>query len=321
MASQQRPHSPDHDHSHGRDHSPGDLHPAVVIQRQPHERQHEHRGGSAAAFRWSVILNSGLSALQLVIGFGFGSLALIGDAIHNLGDVAGLLLGWGAEHLSSKPAKGRFTYGFGRSTQLASLLNALLILMAAAVLVVEGIQRLSNPVPITSIPVAWAAAVGIGVNLISAKLFGNDHSHDLNRKAAVVHLMTDALVSAAVLVSAVLVGLTGWSQLDAITAIGVGLAVGYSGWELLQEALMIALDAVPRGIDLALVETTLLQLPGVVEVHHLHVWGMSTSQNALTAHISRRLGSVNDMDLLHQAKSELAKLGIAHSTIQLEPSD
>ena len=325
MASQQRPHSPDHDHSHSRDHghgsSPEDLHPAVVIQRQPHQRQHEHRAGSAAAFRWSVILNSGLSALQLVIGFGFGSLALIGDAIHNLGDVAGLLLGWGAEHLSGKPAQGRFTYGFGRSTQLASLVNALLILMAAAVLVVEGIQRLSNPVPITSIPVAWAAAAGIAVNLFSARLFGHDHSHDLNRKAAVVHLMTDALVSAAVLVSAVVVGLTGWSQLDAITAIGVGLAVGYSGWQVLQEALMIALDAVPRGIDLAVVETTLMQLPGVVEVHHLHVWGMSTSQNALTAHISRRLGSVNDMDLLHQAKADLAKLGIAHSTIQLEPHD
>ncbi len=325
MASQQRPHSPDHDHSHSRDHghgsSHGDLHPAVVIQRQPHERQHEHRAGSAAAFRWSVILNSGLSALQLVIGFGFGSLALIGDAIHNLGDVAGLLLGWGAEHLSGKPARGRFTYGFGRSTQLASLLNALLILMAAAVLVVEGIQRLSNPVPIASIPVAWAAAAGIGVNLFSAKLFGHDHSHDLNRKAAVVHLMTDALVSAAVLVSAVVVGLTGWSQLDAITAIGVGLAVGYSGWQVLQEALMIALDAVPKGIDLALVETTLMQLPGVVEVHHLHVWGMSTSQNALTAHISRRLGSVNDMELLHQAKANLAQLGIAHSTIQLEPHE
>jgi cobalt-zinc-cadmium efflux system protein len=176
-------------------------------------------------------------------------------------------------------------------------------------------------VPITSIPVAWAAAAGIGVNLFSAKLFGHDHSHDLNRKAAVVHLMTDALVSAAVLVSAVVVGLTGWSQLDAITAIGVGLAVGYSGWQVLQEALMIALDAVPQGIDLALVETTLMQLPGVVEVHHLHVWGMSTSQNALTAHISRRLGSVNDMDLLHQAKADLAKLGIAHSTIQLEPHD
>jgi len=319
-----RPHSPDHDHSHkhhaGHDHGPAPLHPAVEIQRQPHPRQHQHRAGSAAAFRWSVILNSGLSALQLVIGFGFGSLALIGDAIHNLGDVAGLLLGWGAERLSTRPAQGRFTYGFGRSTQLASLVNALLILMASAVVVVEGVQRLWHPVSVGSAPVAWAAAIGIAVNLLSARLFGHDHNHDLNRRAAVVHLLTDAAISAAVLISAVVVGLTGWHRLDAFTAIGVGLAVAWSGWELLQEALMIALDAVPRGIDLERVEATLLALPGVDDVHHLHVWGMSTSQNALTAHISRRLGSIDDMALLHQAKAELAQLGIAHSTIQLEPS-
>ncbi|NDG24364.1 MAG: cation diffusion facilitator family transporter, partial [Synechococcaceae bacterium WBB_10_009] len=129
-----------HDHSHG--------HPAaqeaLAIQRQPHPHQHEHRAGSPGAFRWSVILNSGLSGLQLVIGFGFGSLALVSDAIHNLGDVAGLLLGWGAERLSTRPASGRFTYGFGRSTQLASLVNAVLILMASAVLVVEGLQRLGR---------------------------------------------------------------------------------------------------------------------------------------------------------------------------------
>ncbi len=327
-----RPHSPDHDHSHppshqpshqaGHSHSHGGeaLHPAVEIQRQPHQRQHEHRLGPATAFRWSVILNSGLSGLQLVIGFAFGSLALIGDAIHNLGDVAGLLLGWGAERLSARPAKGRFTYGFGRSTQLASLVNALLILMASAVVVVEGLQRLWHPSTIQSGPVAWAAAVGIAVNLLSARLFGHGHSHDLNRRAAVVHLMTDAAISAAVLISAVVVGLTGWHRLDAFTAIGVGLAVAWSGWELLHEALTIALDAVPKGIDLDQVEATLLALPGVEDVHHLHVWGMSTSQNALTAHISRRLGSIDDMALLHQAKAKLAQLGIAHSTIQLEPS-
>ena len=153
-------------------------HPAVHIQRQPHHRQHEHRPGSASAFRWSVILNSALSALQLVIGFGFGSLALIGDAIHNLGDVAGLLFGWGAERLSSRPVRGRFTYGFGRSTQLASLANAVLILMASAVVMMEGVQRLIHPQEVVSGPVAWAAAAGIAVNLGSARLFGGDHHHE-----------------------------------------------------------------------------------------------------------------------------------------------
>jgi cobalt-zinc-cadmium efflux system protein len=294
-------------------------HPAVGIQRQPHPRQHQHRPGSAAAFRWSVILNSALSGLQLVIGVAFGSLALIGDAVHNIGDVAGLLFGWGAERLSSRPATPRFTYGFGRSTQLASLVNAVLILMAAAVVVVEGLQRLLHPVPVVSTPVAWAAAAGIAVNLFSARLFGDDHGHDLNRRAAVVHLLTDAAVSAAVLISAVLVGFTGWRWLDAVTAIGVGLVVAWSGWELLREALIVALDAVPRGIDIALVDDALRSLPSVVDVHHLHVWAMSTSQNALTAHIIREPGGADDMELLHEAKQRLARIGIAHSTLQLEP--
>lgn len=294
-------------------------HPAVAIQRQPHPRQHEHRAGSPAAFRWSIALNSALSGLQLAIGFGFGSLALVGDALHNLGDVAGLLLGWGAERLSGRPANHRFTYGYGRSTQLASLVNAVLILMAAAVVVVEGLQRLRQPVEVASGPVAWAAAAGIVVNLASARLFGSDPSHDLNRRAAVVHLLTDAAVSAAVLVSALLVQATGWSRLDAATAIAVGLAVGWSGWQLLREALIVAMDAVPAGIAMEEVERALLGLPGVEAVHHLHVWALSTSQNALTAHVVRRSGSIDDMELLHRAKERLAGLGIAHSTIQLEP--
>lgn len=294
-------------------------HPAVGIQRQPHRRQHEHRPGSATAFRWSVILNSALSGLQLVIGVAFGSLALIGDAVHNIGDVAGLLFGWGAERLSTRPATPRFTYGFGRSTQLASLVNAVLILMAAAVVIVEGFQRLFHPVAVESTPVAWAAAAGIVVNLLSARLFGDDHSHDLNRRAAVVHLLTDAAVSAAVLISAVLVGITGWRWLDPLTAVGVGLVVAWSGWVLLREALVVALDAVPRGIDLAQVDGALRSLPHVVDVHHLHVWAMSTSQNALTAHVIREPGAADDMDLLHEAKLRLAQIGIAHSTLQLEP--
>ena len=291
---------------------------AIAIQRLPHRHQHAHRPGSAAAFRWSVLLTSGLSGLQLAIGFSFGSLALVSDAVHNLGDVAGLLLGWGAERLSTRPPSGRFTYGFGRSTQLASLVNAVLILMASAVLIVEGLQRLGRGSSIDSVPVAWAASAGIAVNLFSAWLFGHDHHHDLNRRAARLHLLGDAAVSVAVLGSAIAVGLTGWVWVDTVTAIAVGLAVGFSGWMLLRDAMAVALDAVPAGINLASVEQCLRALPGVVDVHHLHVWGMSTSQAALTAHVKRRPGG-DDMALLHQAKQELAALGIAHSTIQLEP--
>ena len=186
--------------------------------------EHDHHGGAqaGAALHWSIALDSGLTALQLAIGFGFGSLALIGDALHNLGDVVGLALGSGADRLSRRPAQGRFTYGYGRSTQMASLVNGLLIFAAGAVVVVEAIQRLFRPVSLIANTVAWAAAAGIVINLISARLFGHDHHHDLNQRAAVLHLLTDAAVSLAVLVSALVVGATGWLWLDALTAIGVG---------------------------------------------------------------------------------------------------
>ena len=293
-----------HDHHHGHDH-------------------HGHPRTAGAAFRWSIALNSGLTALQLVIGFGFGSLALVGDALHNLGDVIGLVLGWGAERLSLRPPEGRFTYGYGRSTQIASLINGLLIFSAGVVVIVEAIQRFANPVPLIAGPVAWAAAAGIVINLFSAKLFGHDHHHDLNQRAAVLHLLTDAAVSVAVLVSALLVGLTGWLWLDAITAIGVGAAVIWSATDLLREAVALNLDAAPQGIDLGAVEALLQQLPGVVAVEELHVWGLSTSKTALTAHLRIDADQlINEgssrAQLLAEARERLRVMEIRKSTIELD---
>jgi len=284
-----------------------------------HSHSHSHSPTRAgAAFRWSIALNSGLTVLQLLIGFAFGSLALIGDALHNLGDVLGLVLGWGAEQLSSRPAGGRFTYGYGRSTQIASLVNGLLIFSAGVVVVVEAIQRLQDPVPLIAGPVVWAAAAGIVINLLSARLFGHNHQHDLNQRAAVLHLLTDAAVSVAVLVSAIVVGATGWLWLDALTAIGVGLAVIVSALGLLREAIALNLDAAPRHINLAAVEAALLELPDVQTVAELHVWGISTSRTALTAHLMLRPGAQAGEALLEAARQRLETLGIRKSTIQLE---
>ncbi|MEB3332549.1 MAG: cation diffusion facilitator family transporter [Synechococcaceae cyanobacterium] len=299
-----------HGHSHGHGNSHG----------------HGHHHGSAqagAAFRWSIALNSGLTALQLAIGFGFGSLALIGDALHNLGDVVGLALGWGADQLSRRPAGGRFTYGYGRSTQMASLINGLLIFAAGVVVVVEAIERLFHPVPLIAGPVAWAAAAGIVINLFSARLFGDDHQRDLNQRAAVLHLLTDAAVSLAVLLSALVVGATGWLWLDALTAIGVGGAVVWSALGLLREAVALNLDAAPRHVDLGQVEAALATLPGVQAVEELHVWGLSTSRTALTAHVridaARLRGEELSRDqLLVLARQRLEQLGIRKSTLQLE---
>ena len=291
-----------------------------------HEHQHEHSHHShhhaprsAAAFRWSVVLNAVLTGVQLAIGFGFGSLALIGDAIHNLGDVVGLLLGWGADHLSRRPARGRFTYGFGRSTHMAALINGLLVFAAGAVVVVEAIQRLLAPVSLQAVPVAWAALAGIVINLASARLFGHDHNHDLNRRAAVLHLLTDAAVSAGVLLTAVLVAVTGWVVLDAIAAIAVGAVVMLSAWGLVREALALSLDAAPRGVDLAAIEAALLALPGVERVAELHVWGLSTSRLALTAHLLCGSEALRQSAwMLEQADQRLQAFGIRKSTLQLD---
>jgi cobalt-zinc-cadmium efflux system protein len=285
-------------------------------------QQHDHQRSAGRAFRWSIVLNAGLTTLQLLIGFAFGSLALIGDALHNLGDVVGLVLGWGADRLSRQPAQGRFTYGYGRSTQMASLANGLLIFAAGAVVVVEAIQRLFNPVPLIAGPVAWAAAAGIVINFGSARLFGRDHHHDLNQRAAVLHLLTDAAVSVAVLISALLVGLTGWLWLDAVTALGVGGAVIWSATDLLREAIALNLDAAPRGIDLGTVEALLQQLPGVQALDELHVWGLSTSRMALTAHLridpaALDAHQLSREGLLALAQEKLAAQGIRKCTLQL----
>ncbi|MFL0770011.1 MAG: cation diffusion facilitator family transporter [Prochlorococcus sp.] len=277
------------------------------------------RAGSREAFRWAILLNSSLTGLQIVIGMAFGSVALIGDAVHNLGDVLGLLLGWGAEGLSRLSPSGRYTYGFGRSSQLAALINGILILMAAAVVCVESIQRFGRPVEIHPGPVAWAAAAGLAVNLISAGLFGNDHHHDLNRRGAVMHLLSDAAVSAAVLLSALIIQITGWSWVDALTGVGVGITVGWMGVDLIREALAESLDGIPSRINIESVLAELKQLPDVSDVHHLHIWGISTSKVALTAHLVRPVDAAGqDPDLLNQAQLAMAKLGIAHTTIQLE---
>jgi len=303
-----------------------------------HHADHDHAGQAPthgqgrrnraeAAFRWSVLLNAALTTLQLTIGFAFGSLALIGDALHNLGDVVGLALGWGAERLSRKPAAGRFTYGFGRSTHLASLVNGVLIFAAGAVVLVEALQRFLAPVPLQTGPVAWAAAAGIVINLLSARLFGHDHHHDLNQRAAVLHLLTDAAVSVAVLASTLLVGATGWLQLDALTAFGVGAVVMASAWSLLREAVAVNLDAAPLGIDVERVRAALLALPGVVAVPELHIWGVSTSRTALTAHVLRQVAAADDANafdanaFLEEARRCLRELGIRKSTLEVEVAE
>jgi cobalt-zinc-cadmium efflux system protein len=209
---------------------------------------------------------------------------------------------------------------------MASLLNGMLIFAAGVVVVVEAIQRLIHPVPIVAGPVAWAAAAGIVINLLSARLFGHDHHHDLNQRAAVLHLLTDAAVSVAVLLSALLVAATGWRWLDALTAIGVGTAVSWSALGLLREAMALTLDGAPSHLDLQQIERALVSLPGVLALEELHVWGLSTSRTALTSHMvvdrqQLQADGISPDQLLTLAQQQLAALGIRKSTLQLDSLD
>lgn len=190
-------------------------------------------------------------------------------------------------------------------------------------MIFEAIQRLIHPVALNAGPVVWAAAAGIAVNLLSARLFGHDHHHDLNQRAAVLHLLTDAAVSVAVLFSALIVASTGWVRLDALVAIAVGGAVIWSAWGLLREAIALSLDAAPRHVDLGQVEAALEALPGVERVDELHVWGLSTSRTALTAHVQidperMQAEALSRDQLLALARERLQELGIRKSTLQLQ---
>ena len=269
-----------------------------------------------------MLLNAGLSGLQIAVGIAFGSIALIGDALHNVSDVLGLLLGWGAENLSSRPARGRFSYGFGRSTQLAAVANAVLILMASAVVCVEALQRFRQPELVMAGPVAIAAGAGLVINFVSARLFGSDHHDDLNRRAAVLHLLGDAAVSAAVLLSALLAGVTGWTWIDPLTGLGVGISVGWLGIVLLRDGLAELMDEVPHRIDPAAVLADLEAMPGVQGVHHLHIWSIGGTRVALTVHLQRDAGlSDQDPQLLSAVRQTMRDKGIEHCTIQLEEPD
>ena len=255
------------------------------------------------------------------MGIAFGSNALIGDAIHDFGDVIGLIMGWGAETLGHRAPTSHFSDGLGRSTQLAAVANAVLILMASAVLCVESFQRFSNPIPLVTGPIAWAAVAGLIVNLGSAKLFG-DHDHDLNGKGPVVHLLSDAAVSAAVLLSTLLVAATGWYWLDPLTGLLVGCSIGWMGIGLLGKAFAKTMDAIPDYIDINKVKSILENLQGVQSIHHLHIWPLSTSRVALTAHIVRSLSqSEADHTLISTASNEMNKQGIEHCKFQVESAE
>ncbi|WP_213982055.1 cation diffusion facilitator family transporter [Sphingomonas sp. dw_22] len=293
-------HDHDHHHSHAHAHAPADF---------------------GRAFAIGTLLNIAFVAVEGGAGLWTGSVALLADAGHNLSDVLGLLIAWGGAELAKRPVSKRFTYGLRGSSILAALANALLLLVAVGAIALEAFQRLFDPHVVAGVPVMAVAAVGIVVNLSTALLFASGRKHDINIRGAYLHMAADAGVSAAVVVAGALIYFTGTAWIDPAISLVVVAVILWSTWGLLKESITMALQAVPQRIDADAVEATLAALPGVERVHDLHIWPMSTTEAALTAHLVMPGGHPGDSflsDLQHRLAHDFR---IDHTTVQIELGD
>ena len=270
------------------------------------------------AFAIGILLNGGFIVLEVVFGLLSDSLALLADAGHNMSDVLGLILAWGASELAKKAASSRRTYGWKRATVLAALFNALLLLVGVGGIFWEAIRRLQEPAQVAGATVIWVAALGILVNGATAWLFFSGRKSDLNVRGAFLHMAADAGVSAGVMIAGALILFTSWTWLDPLVSLAIGFFILLSTWGLLKDSLNFSLDAVPESIDPEAVQTYLAGLDGIREVHHLHIWPLSTTEVALTAHLVKVEPTLDD-DLLHRIEHELhERFEITHPTIQFE---
>jgi cobalt-zinc-cadmium efflux system protein len=286
-----------------------------------HHRHHHRQTDFGRAFAIGIALNLVYVAVEATAGLVSGSLALLADAGHNLSDVLGLALAWGAAVLSQRQPSGRFTYGLRSTSILAALANAVILLVVTGGIAWEAVLRFSDPVPVASGIVIWVAAAGIAVNGGTAMLFASGRGRDLNVKSAFIHMAADTLVTSGVVAAGIVIGLTGWLWLDPATSLVVSTVIVIGSWGLLKSAIGLALDAVPEGLDADAVRAHLAALPGVTGLHDLHIWGMSTTETALTCHLVMPAGHPGDAALNAMTQELHARFGIAHATIQIELAD
>jgi cobalt-zinc-cadmium efflux system protein len=305
-----------HDHDHAQDHD-HDHHD----QGHGHSHGHGHNHGVTDfnnAFLIGTLLNISFVVAEVFYGYLAHSVALVADAGHNLGDVLGLLLAWGASLLARRAPCDRYTYGLRRSSILASLFNAAILLVTIGGIAWEAIRRISTPEPIAEWTVIAVASIGILVNGGTALLFASGRKGDLNIRGAFMHMASDAVLSLGVVLTGFVILATGWTWLDPLVSLVIAGFVVYGTWDLLTGSLNLALDGVPPGINLKSVESYLAQLPGVIGVHDLHIWGMSTTETALTAHLVIPDGYPGDAFLDEICHDLQEKFAIAHSTLQVE---
>jgi cobalt-zinc-cadmium efflux system protein len=291
------------------------------MQGQNQERHAHAHGNYGRAFFIGIALNLAYISGETVAGILSGSLALLADAGHNLGDVLGLSLSWGAAVLSRRSPSGRFTYGLRSSSILAALANAIILLLVTGGIAWEAVWRIAHPVPVAGGVVIAVAAVGILVNGVTALLFASGHPHDLNVSSVFVHMAADTLVTAGVVAAGIAIWATGQEWLDPAVSLGVSAVIVVGTWGLVKSAIGLALGAVPEGVDIETVRAHLLAIPGVSGLHDLHIWGMSTTETALTCHLVMPDGHPGDAALNSMAEQLHRRFGIEHATIQIELAD
>ena len=287
-----------------------------------HEHSHQHSHAINAeslnkAFIIGIVLNLAFVVIEFAAGFWFDSLALLSDAGHNLSDVVSLVLALLAFRLAKVKANERYTYGYKKSTILVSLLNAVILLVAVGAIVIESIHKLNNPAVVPGGALAWVAGVGVLINAFTAFLFMKDKEKDLNVKGAYLHMAADALVSVGVLVAGIIISRTGWYIIDPIIGLIVAVVILISTWNLLHDSLRLTLDGVPTSIDSQKVVEAIRALPGVDDVHHIHIWAISTTENALTAHIVLKQPE-GMQEVKHLIRHRLEDFGIGHATLEFE---
>jgi cobalt-zinc-cadmium efflux system protein len=300
-----------------------------------HDHSHSHHGHHHhdhapkidhinTAFIIGIILNSAFVIIEVITGIITGSLSLLTDAGHNLSDVAALALALLAFKLTKVSSNKQYTYGYKSSTIIVSLLNAFVLIVGIGIIIYEAIMRFIHPpANIDGSTIAWVAFVGIGVNAVTAWLFTRDKSRekDLNVKGAYIHMAVDAIVSLGVVVSGIIIYFTHLFWIDSVVSLIIAVVILRGTWSLLQDSLRLALDGVPKEMDLEKIKTELMKVKGVTDVHHMHVWALSTTENALTAHLVIDDAYISTFDKMkHDLRHRLEHLEITHSTFEPELS-
>jgi len=294
--------SHNHDHSHQHD----------------HESHHHQISNYNFAFAIGVILNAGFVIIEISYGVVAGSLALIADAGHNLSDVLSLLLAWGASLLATKSATEKRTYGFRKITIMASLVSAVFLLVALGGITWEAVNRFSNPKPVEGMTVITIAAIGVVINTVTALFFMSGQKHDLNIRGAFLHMLADAAVSLGVVVAGIVIMFKGWLLIDPVISLLIVIVILIGTWSLLRDSMNLALDSVPKHVDIAGIKEYLTHLDNVAQIHDLHVWAMSTTEVALSVHLKMVDDSLSN-NFLPEIQQQLHDyFNIEHSTIQIE---